>query len=261
MIMVMELHARFSGALRAGLIHLSGSAVVALIAAALVFWLWYPHPYSELVGGRELFWIVVSVDVISGPLLTAIVFDRTKRHKDLIRDIICIVMVQLAALAYGLHSVYLARPVYLAFEGKVFRVVGVPDIDTSALDQAPESLRVLSATGPKLLGVRLARETDPDYRQSIQLSLEGNPPAFRPSRWLPYDSQRAEVSAQAIELSILRKKHPADGGKIDALVARHGGDIDHLGYLPLFAGANSEWVVVIMRQSAEPIGFLKLDGW
>ncbi len=56
--------------LRASAIHFSLSLVVAALSAVLVFGLWYPYPYREISGGRELFLLVVTVDVILGPLIT-----------------------------------------------------------------------------------------------------------------------------------------------------------------------------------------------
>ena len=66
---------RFQAALKAALVHLSGSLLVAVMAASLVFGLWYPYPYRELSGGRDLFFLVVAVDVVCGPLLTLVLFN------------------------------------------------------------------------------------------------------------------------------------------------------------------------------------------
>ena len=79
---------------------------MALLAAALVFGLWYPYPYREISGGRELFFIIVAVDVVMGPLLTFAVFNRKKPLKELKRDLGVIVLLQLAALGYGLWTVF-----------------------------------------------------------------------------------------------------------------------------------------------------------
>ena len=75
-------------------IHLGLSLVIALLAAALVFGLWYPYPYREISGGRELFLIVVAVDVIVGPLITFAVFNRTKPWPELRRDLAIVALMQ-----------------------------------------------------------------------------------------------------------------------------------------------------------------------
>ena len=45
--------------LRAGTIHFGISVGVALLAALLVLLVWYPYPYREVSGGRELLLILI----------------------------------------------------------------------------------------------------------------------------------------------------------------------------------------------------------
>ncbi len=59
------------GAQAAG-VHSLCSVMVATMAAWVVFTVWYAYPYRELSGGRELFLLVVSADVVCGPLLTLV---------------------------------------------------------------------------------------------------------------------------------------------------------------------------------------------
>ncbi|WP_309246762.1 hypothetical protein [Ramlibacter montanisoli] len=125
---------------RAAGIHLALSAVVAVLAGLLVFALWYPYPYREISGGRELFLLVVAVDVVLGPLLTFAVFNRAK--PELRRDLAVIVALQLAGLAYGLWTVQLARPVHMVFEYDRFRVVHRVDIPAELEPLAPAGLEV-----------------------------------------------------------------------------------------------------------------------
>lgn len=245
----------------ASLKHLTASVLVASLCALLVFFLWYPSPYGELVGGRELFLLVVSVDVVCGPLLTLIVFDRRKPRAELWRDIGIVVLIQAAALSYGLWSVLHARPVFLAFEGNRFRVVSVPDIDMSEISKAPERLRALSWRGPTLIAARLAKDSDPDFPRSVQLSMSGLHPAFRPSRWEAYETQRQRVIEQAKPLARLRTKYAAQQMLIDNVVRESGKTASHLGYVPLIAGKYSDWSVVVSLDDASVIGFVPLDGW
>ncbi|TXC67135.1 hypothetical protein FSC37_19655 [Piscinibacter aquaticus] len=130
------------------------SALVAAASAWLVFGVLYPAPLDRLVGGREIFYILVAVDVICGPLLTTVVFDRAKGVRKLALDLGTIVLVQCAALAYGLYTVIEARPVFVAFEGDRFRVVRLPDVDTTQLDKAPPALQHFGLSGPQLIGAR-----------------------------------------------------------------------------------------------------------
>lgn len=252
---------RIRSAFAASLKHLLGSLVVALTAAALVFGLWYPYPYSELVGGRELFLLLISVDVICGPLLTLVVFDPKKPGRELWRDIGIVVLLQLTALVYGLNTVAQARPVFLAYEKDLFRVVRMPDIDIRHLADAPEPLRDPGLFGPRLIGVRVEKPGSPNYLKSIKLSLNGLPSAFRPGNWVDYKQQRSELLDHARPLGKLRHKYPDQASMIDAAIAKAALPEGQLGYLPLTAGTHTDWVVLVSLSDAQPKGFLPLDGW
>ena len=246
---------------RFALKHLAVSVFIAALCAALVFGLWYPHPYSQLAGGRELFLIVVAVDVVVGPLLSLVVYNPAKPRRELVRDIGVIVLLQLGALSYGLHSVAQARPVWLAFEGDRFRVVALPDIDVDSLSQAPPALARPGWTGPRPLGVRLLAPTDPQFAQSVLLSAQGLHPAFRPQRWVEFDSQRADVIREARPLAQLKRLRPAQSGLIEAAVRDSGLAESELGYLPLAARDRTDWAVVVSLRDGEPRLYLPVDPW
>ena len=58
--------------------HLLLSAGLALVGAVLVFGVWYPQPYTQLGGGLGLFAILMGVDMVLGPMLTALVASSAK---------------------------------------------------------------------------------------------------------------------------------------------------------------------------------------
>ncbi|WP_313056119.1 hypothetical protein [Pseudomonas lopnurensis] len=91
--------------IKAFLMHLAVSAVIALLAVLLVFHIWYPAPLHEALGVTHIFLLLLLADVILGPLLTLVVFKIGK--KTLIMDLAVIACLQLAALAYGLWTVAL----------------------------------------------------------------------------------------------------------------------------------------------------------
>lgn len=241
--------------------HLLICLLVAAVVAALVFGLWYPSPYGELSGGQGLFWLIVAVDVVCGPLLTLVIYNPKKPRAELVRDIGLVVLIQLAALGYGLHSLMQARPVWLAYEKDLFRVVSLPDLMPGTLEQAPPDLQALSLVGPKPLGVRLAQGTDADFLQNVQQSMAGNHPAFRPGRWVPYAEQAAQAAAAARPLAELQSRHADQSALIDQAVQRSKRSADTLGFLPLATEHPTGWVVLLDRSTGEPLGYLPLDGW
>ena len=254
---------RLQPALGAALKHLGLSVLVAALAAALVFGLWYPSPYGTLAGGFALFGLIVAVDVVCGPLLTLVVFDRRKPRRELVRDIGIIVALQLAALLYGLYSVIQARPIYLAYEGNRFRVVSVADVDASKLSEALPEFRSFSYSGPRLIGAKLTEATDPNFKDSVLLSMAGLHPSFRPERWVPYESLRTQLLEALAPIATLKSKHPQALASIDEALTKQGLAEADAGYLPVdaFKADPPNWVAIVDRSSGMPKAFLPLDGW
>jgi hypothetical protein len=162
--------------LRAAAIHLGLSVLVAAVTAMLVFAIWYPYPYREISGGRELFQLLVAVDIVLGPLLTFAVFNRAKPRGELRRDLAVIVVLQLAGLSYGLWTVHLARPVH----GVRIRPTGGHQIDIPReLEAQVPAGTIWHRPGPDLAGpaaFRNARSTRNSRRcaQRVQLSARPN---------------------------------------------------------------------------------------
>src|ERR1039457_430529 len=98
-------------------------------------------------------------------------------------------MVQLAAFAYGVWSIALARPVYVSFEIDRFRVVTAADIEAKTLADAPAALRSLPWLGPKEIAA--VKPTDPaEQLRAIDLGLAGFDLSMVPKYWRDYSSQR-----------------------------------------------------------------------
>lgn len=252
---------RIRSAARAALLHFGLSLLVACAVAWLVFRVWYPAPFHELTGGRSLFLILIVVDVVCGPVLTLVLYDPTKSRFKWRLDLVLIVLTQLAALAYGLNQVAGARPVFVAYEGDRFRVVQALDVDATRLQDAPQGLRSLGFGGPRVLGVRLAQSGEPDYLQSVQLSLQGLHPAFRPSRWRLFEEQVADVQRSLRPVRELRDKHPGRVAEIDAQLRELKLSDDQVGYLPLVREETTDWVALVSRSDGQPRAYLHLDGW
>ena len=242
---------------RATAIHLGISLIIAALAALLVFGFWYPYPYREISGGRELFFLVVSVDVVLGPLITLVVFNRAKPSFVLRRDFVVIGLLQLSALAYGLWTVSIARPVHLVFEVDRFRPVHAVEIDPASLHQAPAGLRRLPLTGPTLIAVRPFRNEN-ERAQSILMEMRGVSLGIRPELWMEYAQAQQAVRAQSRPVATLKSRKPGQTAAIDAVLAKHGIDPVSASYLPMVA-RDSFWTVFIDPVNARPVAFMPLD--
>ena len=245
--------------LRASGIHLGISLALAGLVAALVFGLWYPYPYREISGGRDLFLLVVAVDVVMGPLITLMIFNRAKTRRELILDLTAVGLLQLAALSYGLWSVAVARPVHLVFEYHRMAVVSAAEVDAAGLAQAAPALRSLPLTGPTLLSLRPFKDGNEQYN-STMLAMNGVPQTAQPALWQAWEAARADILKESRPAAQLKQRFGAEAALIDSAIAATGRPLEALRYLPLL-GRKKGWTVLIDGQSTEPVGFLPLDSF
>lgn len=245
--------------LRASSIHLAISLGVAFLAALVVFGLWYPYPYRDISGGRDLFLLVIAVDVVMGPLITLIIFNRAKSRRHLAMDFSVVGLLQMAALIFGLWTVFVARPVHLVFEYSRMVVVHAVDVDPAQISQAPADLRALPVTGPTLLSLRPFKNFG-EQHNSTMLAFEGIAQAAQPSLWQTYDASRADILKAAKPLAQLKARFPLQADVIDSAVTKTGFKANSLSYLPLLARKNA-WTVLIDHVTAQPIAYLKIDSF
>ena len=245
--------------LQASGIHLALSLAVAGLAALLVFGVWYPYPYREISGGRELFMLVVTVDVILGPLITLAVFNRKKPGSELRRDLAIVVLIQLAALGYGLWTVYVARPVHLVFEVDRFRVVHAIDVPLELLSRAAPGVKVMPVTGPTLLSVRAAKDAKEQEEVTMQ-ELAGLPLGARPDFWQPYAPAIPAVLKAARPVALLKSRFANRASDIDRALASIGRTPQSAVYLPM-TGRKDFWTVFLDPVSADVLAYLPLDSF
>ena len=242
--------------LKAAGIHLGLSVLLAVLAALLVFLVWYPYPYRDISGGRDLFLLVVAVDVVMGPLLTLTVFNPKKPFAELRRDLALIVILQLAALGYGLWTVAVARPVHLVFEISRFVVVHAVDVPGELLVKAPPDLQEWPWTGPTLLSVR-AFKNNAEQTDATMVALNGLAVGAQPHLWQSYNKGRSDVLAVAKPLAELKARFAPRVPEIDqALKAVPSGVV--VGYVPM-ADRNSFWTVFVDLKTAEVLAFVPID--
>lgn len=243
--------------LRAAGLHLLISAAIALLAAGLVFVLWYPWPYRELSGGRDLFILVISVDIVLGPLITFSVFNLRKPRKELVRDLAMVGMLQLAALCYGLWTVQAARPVHLAFEYDRLRVVHAIDIPPEELPMAPPELapRLWAAPTPVALRAMTPKE-QVDYTVA---ALNGLQLSARPALWSRWDDHRAAILAAAEPLPALIQRIPKQASALQAGAQAIGRDPAGVVWLPVLSRGAHAWTALLDPKTADILAYVAVD--
>ncbi len=244
---------------QAAAIHLGICVLIALAVLACMMLLWYPWPYFQAVGGTRLALTVIGVDVVIGPLITLVVYNPKK--KSLRFDLAVVALLQMGALFYGVHVVYVARPVYVVFNVDRFDVVGTHDLfpdDWQAL--APEAFKTVPRTGPRLVAADLP--PDPKERERLLFtSIEtGADLANFPQYYRPYREHAARVIAKSRPLAELREKRPEAAADLARLIDSFGEDAGHIGFLPMRARAR-DLTAVIDRRNGNLIEVLLIDPW
>lgn len=242
---------------RAAAVHVALSAVVATLAALFVFGIWYPGAYRLLAGGQSLFVLVTSVDLVLGPLLTLVVFDIKKSRAHLWRDLMVIGLLQLAGLAYGLHTVWVARPVAMVFEIDRFRVLSEGQIRLSELPRALPAYRTLSWRGPVVLGTRKPVSVA-DRNEALFAAVDGFDIGQRPLYWQPYAESVPDVLQRSRPVSRLLDAHEARRAELTERIRALGVDLATVTFLPVIARGN--WVA-ILDPAGQIAGFLPVDGF
>lgn len=253
-------HQRLKAAVRAALIHLLFGLLVIACLSIFVFGLWFPYPYYEISSGRHLFIILFLVDLVCGPLLTFLLFDPSKERWKWRVDISFILCLQLGALVYGLNSIASSRPIFLAYEGDRFRVVYSADIDAKQMHMALPEFSDLGWAGARLIGVKLLGPMDKGYLESLKQALNGEPPSFRPDRWVKYADQKDNL-IKAIKSLENISLDPMSGYSFSELEDKTGLPLAGLGYLPLVQNSMTDWIVIIGREDGLPKAYWHVDGW
>src|SRR5690606_37503073 len=119
-------------------------------------------------------------------LLTLVIYKPGKPHLRL--DLSVIALVQAGFLAYGLHTLWQSRPVFLVASDVRFDLVLASDLDESQVAAAPRpEWRRLSWSGPRLVGV-LPPEDSAERQRLLAILLEtGRDLHQLPEQYLPFE--------------------------------------------------------------------------
>jgi hypothetical protein len=223
-------------------IHFLLSVLIGLAVLTLMLTVWYPWPLFEAMGGSGLLLLLCGVDLVIGPLITLIVFRQGKRGMKF--DLAVIALLQLSALFYGSHIVYLARPAFIVFVKDQFEVAIAAEADPERLARAKyPQYRHLPLGRPLLAFADFP--TDPAERNEVvAAAFAGEDMQQFPQYFAPYEARAAEVLAKAQTIERIRRWEPKTGQIIDAWLEGSGTKESDVRYFPL--RARQSWVAVLV---------------
>ena len=226
-------------------LHFLISIVIAAIVVAAMFFLWYPVPYFQAMGGSGLLMLVVGIDVVLGPLITLIIFNTKK--KSLKFDLMCVAIVQVMALAYGVSTMFQARPVYTVFNNDRFDVVIAADMsDKERAKVVDAAFKALSLTGPQMVGMVTPSDMN-EIRRMLDSGIESR--AFS-QYYVAYDAKAKEAAIAAKPLTQIQKTNPTTAEKLKAFLTTKALDESKVGFLPLYT-RNEDMTVVLDKETGK----------
>lgn len=247
--------------IQAFLIHMALSILVLSVALALVAFVWYPAPLFWADGGREVIQLIAFVDVVLGPLLTLIVFQKGK--KSLKFDLSVIAAIQLFALAYGVMTMYQQRPVFVAFAVDKFYTVAAAQVEADS----PRKLKELAALMPHASNWVFVGM--PEEKSALQKLFVGQSKgelvlSLRTDLYQPLDRDSlSKVLARRVDVVKMidhqeRNTREADKAALAAFLKEHKVKAEEVAFIPFVARYQLMFVAYRLAD-AGLIGYLEVQ--
>lgn len=233
--------------------HLLLSFLVALLVIGLVFFIWYPSPLATAVGVTHIFLMLLVIDVILGPLLGLLVYKEGK--KTLKFDLSVIILIQIAALCYGLFSIEQGRPAWLVYNVDRFELVRKNELVDTNIQQAQPQFQKPSWFKPQYVATEFAKDTQQRNDEMFAEVFSGISIAQRPERYVELTQAKTQIQQRVLPLVELQQYNPkTDVEKILAKYPKANA------WLPLKANAE-DMVVLVNKESASIIKIVDLRPW
>jgi len=237
-------------------VHFLVTLVLAACAAALIFLVWFPHPLEAMIGGTELFVLVVGCDLVLGPLISLVVYNSRKSRRKLVFDYCVIAILQISALIYGVHVIADSRPVFIAFSVDRLEIVTAREITDTELAAArrPEFAK-LSVTGPRLVGIEVPAA---DHEDALFEGVKGNDIYLRPKFFVPYEAAVPQIGKRARLLDELTTRKPATKPLIEAALRDLKQTAESIRWVPAHH-KQGFWTGLIDIKTGKPVDYLAFD--
>ena len=233
--------------------HLSISFLIALLVIGLVFFVWYPAPLAKAVGVTNIFLMMLAIDVIVGPILGWLVYQEGK--KTLKFDLSVIILIQIAALCYGVFSIEQGRPAWLVYNVDRFELVRKNELVDTNIQQAQPQFQQPSWFKPQYVATEFAKDIQQRNDEMFAEVLGGISIAQRPERYVELTQATTQIQQRALPLKELEQYNPKTD--VEKTLAKYP-KAD--AWLPLKANA-IDMVVLVNKESASIIKIVDLRPW
>ena len=234
------------------LIHLGISLVIFAVLAYLVLYVWYPDFFFASDGGWQGMRIIVFVDLVLGPTLTLVVFNRNKPVRELKRDLSIIAAIQFCSLVAGVFVVFESRPIALVYvDGKFYSMTSAA---YEELGTEPPDLSEFPGPWPKRVLVELPKDLSEVSELRLQALQAGVPLRALTGRYQTMTFEGLNAADEAYSTKEL-KSRLKDPSVLQEWLETHGGTPKDYAFFD-YATRYGYAILGVSTESGEILGLL-----
>lgn len=235
----------------------TATASLLVLAFVLVRYLWFPGGYFGISGVAKLFLILVAVNLVVGPGLSALLYKPGKWGLKF--DLIVIACVEVSILGWAMHEILERRPAFVVFAVDRFEAVTISEVNLDPVKNSP--LAATPGYGPRLIYARLPTDVDVMNRLIDETVFEGKKDIERrPKFWRPYAQGIATAKAAAIPISNLLSPNDRRAAYIQRWLAQQDRQADEYLYLPI-QGRSADGIMILHADIGFPVAVLPVNPW
>lgn len=244
--MALKIKNRFA----AGLFHFSLSFFIFSIFIFVLLKFWYPAPYFTASGGWQGLKIVAAIDLVMGPALTLIVFNTKKSKKELFLDFSIIAFMQVAALLWGITTIYNQRPIAAVFWDNGFYTV-----PASALLQQGINLEELEKFGTeKPVYIYAQQPQTAEQQEALIASIlkDKIPPYQQLYRFKPIEQHYEDIYKHNVDILEIISTNSDMKDEIDEVLKKTGTSLHDNHYIALISKYRN--IILVYNQDNQLTG-------
>ncbi len=239
--------------LKASAIHMTASLLIVSIYLGLVYFQWYPYPFYAIENTWDVIQLVIGIDLILGPALTLIVYKPGKLNLKF--DLSAIILLQLAALSWGVWATFEARPAFVVFERSRATILSHNEITPSEIED--NRLRQLNRAGPQLIFLRPPASQE-EFSEMMERAFNGIDPVYQAKFFAPLYDYREKLLPFKIDIREQMHNSRELTELVEKFLADNHQTLDNLAFFPI-RGRNKNNIIILTQPRAEVVGYLDFD--
>ncbi len=235
-------------------LHFLASLLVIGIFIFILLRYWYPAPYFTASGGWQGLKLVIFVDLALGPLLTFIIFNKTKPLREKLFDFSLIIGIQLAALIWGINTVYHQRPVAIVFWDDRFYTVPDKALSTH-YETNPQYQSLVKQSPPPLIFASKPINMNEHQQMMQRIQQHDIAPHHQIELYQPFEPAFSSIKQLSLDIIKIIDQNKTMRGELDIILEESNTSLKDNTYLPLESRYRS--FILVFNSSGKQLGYLK----